>query len=120
MARIQHIQFSKSLNMDDTLRDQITAALAALIRDVMPDASFHEKYGGIVARRPQDKPTTQVCGYYAYQHHVALVFTQGARLDDPDHLLEGSGKLRRQIRLESCEDIETKRCRAFLEQAFGL
>lgn len=37
----------------------------------------------------------------AYSEHVNLGFNQGARLDDPDEMLEGSGKLIRHIRIDS-------------------
>ena len=37
--------------------------------------------------------------------HVSLAFTEGRFLDDPDTILEGSGKTRRHIKLHRVEDI---------------
>jgi hypothetical protein len=104
--------------MDEQLA--ITQILDQMIREDFPDVTFHPKYGGTVCRRPCDPPTSQFCGFFVYQNHVALVLSFGARLPDPDRQLEGGGKLRRQIALRHVSDIEDKNCRHFLRLAYGL
>lgn len=99
---------------------EITRILEELIREECPDATFHSKYGGTVCRRPCDRETSQFCGLFVYQNHVALVLSFGARLPDPDHILEGGGKLRRQLALRQIADIEAKPCRHFIQMAYAL
>lgn len=49
-------------------------------------------------------------GMAALQAHkgwVSLFFMEGVKLDDPDGVLEGSGKLLRHVKLRSLEALET-------------
>ena len=50
---------------------------------------------------------------------ISLGFIEGAALDDPDHLLEGSGKSVRHVKLRSLDDLEARRTalRRFLKAA---
>jgi len=43
-----------------------------------------------------------------YSKHVNLGFNHGARLDDPEGLLEGTGKMIRHIRLDSKSQLRSK------------
>jgi hypothetical protein len=45
----------------------------------------------------------------AYTRWVSLMFMRGARLSDPDGLLEGSGKLMRHVKLHSADQLEQQR-----------
>lgn len=42
------------------------------------------------------------------------------QLKDPGKLLEGGGKYRRHVKLQTVEEINSKQVRQFLEQAFAL
>lgn len=48
-----------------------------------------------------------VCYIVALKHHVDLGFNDGVDLDDPDGLLQGTGKRMRHIKLHSPDDIDT-------------
>ena len=102
--------------MDKHLSEQLTANLAALITEIMPDALAVEKYGGIVVERVPGQANTMACGYFVYAHHVSLEFSKGAQLHDPNGILEGSGKQRRHLKLRALEDIAARHCRDFLTQ----
>ena len=67
----------------------------------------------------KDNPKSRVGGIYSYKDHVSLEFSNGARLDDRNGVLEGSGKLRRHVKLYNKDDIEKKACRSLLGQAMG-
>ncbi|MBL0024290.1 MAG: DUF1801 domain-containing protein [Saprospiraceae bacterium] len=41
-------------------------------------------------------------------HHVNLGFNYGADLPDPHHLLEGTGKLFRHVKIKSVEQLKDK------------
>jgi len=97
--------------------DEIIERLKAAILTVEPGAAFVEKYGGLVVESVAGQPKSQFCGIFAYTDHVSLEFTHGAQLNDPDRILEGSGKHRRHIKINRLSDIQEKRCEAFLSQA---
>lgn len=106
--------------MDASDRARILDTLRGIITALCPDAAFLDKYGGVVVERVAGGPEAPFCGIFAHARHVSLEFSQGARLDDPRGLLEGSGTQRRHLKLRSVADIEAKACRAFLEQAARL
>lgn len=61
--------------------------------------------------------------HYAYlapfKAHVNLGFFKGALLDDPDRLLEGSGKLLRHIKLRTPEDTDAPGVQRLLTAAIS-
>ena len=93
---------------------KIIAALTELVIDALPDATMREMYGGTLIELIKDNPKSRIGGIYGYTDHVSLEFTQGHLLDDPDKILEGSGKMRRHIKLRHVEDIANKGCVNFL------
>ncbi|MBT9491076.1 MAG: DUF1801 domain-containing protein [Paucibacter sp.] len=72
------------------------------------------KYGGILF-----SSGAQFCGIFVYKAHVTVEFGHGAAIQDPWGHLEGSGKLRRHIKLETVADIRTKRLHDYLVLALA-
>lgn len=106
--------------MDETLRSDIVERLRALVLSVAPEASFVEKYGGLVIESSPGRTATQFCGIFAYKKHVSLEFSNGAHLTDHEKVLEGEGKYRRHIKLRELSDIGEKRCKDYLLMACRL
>jgi len=52
-----------------------------------------------------------------YSKHVNLGFNDGASLDDPKGILQGSGKLIRHITIKTAEDLERPELRAYIRRA---
>ena len=52
-----------------------------------------------------------------YSKHVNLGFNDGATLDDPKGILQGSGKLIRHITIKTAEDLERPELRAYIRRA---
>jgi len=90
----------------------IVQATRTQVRAVAPEATERVMYGGILFAAPE-----QFCGVFAYSAHVSMEFGQGAELKDPHHVLEGSGKFRRHIKLMTPGDIETKHLKDYIAQA---
>lgn len=67
------------------------------------------KYGGILFTADKS-----FCGIFSYANHVSLEFSAGAALPDKHRVLEGSGKLRRHIKLTASQDVEDKHVRDYL------
>jgi hypothetical protein len=55
----------------------------------------------VIGYSPTERPADSIVSITAQANRVGLCFIQGAGLPDPDHLLLGSGKQTRFIRLES-------------------
>ncbi len=93
----------------------IVQAARTLVHSVAPEVTERVMYGGILFAAPQ-----QFCGVFAYSAHVTMEFGQGAELKDPHRVLEGSGKFRRHIKLQTLADLESKHLRDYIAQALRL
>ncbi len=88
------------------------AAREAVIAAV-PEAGERVMYGGFMFSAP--KP---FCGVFAYTEHVSVEFGAGARLADPQGVLEGKGKQRRHIKLRKLEDIAASHLRDYVARSW--
>lgn len=94
----------------------ITDALAELVGEIAPDVRLVPKYGGHVMCTDPNSDKTFVGGIFTYKDHVSLEFSNGASLNDPNAILEGKGKNRRHLKLQSASDIAAKDAQSFLTQ----
>ena len=62
---------------------------------------------------------TMFCYLHRSKNHVTLGFHQGASLDDPDELLEGTGKAMRHIKVRDRSDIRKRAIKSLLKQAYS-
>jgi len=58
-----------------------------------------------------------ICLVVVYRDHVNLMFPRGVDLKDPKHLLEGSGKAMRHVKMLSAADVARPGVRALIAQA---
>ena len=91
--------------------------LSDLIVKLVPKAQTITKYGGTLFTLHPDEKEGQFCGVFQQKNHVQLVFSQGILLEDPDKLLEGSGKHRRHINLKHHDEIDKTKIRKFIQEA---
>ena len=106
--------------MDETAKAEIRERILKIVADLSPKATFRPMYGGTVIEMCTADPETRITGVFAYTKYVFLESTNGIILDDPHKVLEGSGKVRRHIKLHSLRDIVTKDCLTFLKQVFKI
>lgn len=97
--------------MDPTLHDT-AQALRTLVRRLAPSATEPVKYGGILFHGP-----APFCGVFAYRQHVTLEFSQGHALQDAEGRLQGTGRLRRHIKLAPPAEVEARHVADFIRQA---
>jgi hypothetical protein len=105
-------QLLEDIRSLDEGRYTLVQALRRQILSLDPAVTEEVKYGGLLFGT--DKP---FCGVFAYTKHVSLEFGAGASLPDPRNTLEGSGKLRRHIKLTTLQDIADKYVHAYLALA---
>jgi hypothetical protein len=97
----------------------IVLELRNLIVSIAPDAVevvrwgglsyFHEGGGGIVS--------AGICQIGIHKDHIRLAFIHGAFLSDPRHLLEGTQKAKRTIRLRSYDDAPWDDLKQLIEES---
>ena len=63
--------------------------------------SLEEDFGGIFVRK----------------NHVSFELVNGFTINDPNKLLEGTGKFRRHLKIKSLSDIDDKKVDFFVKQA---
>ncbi|MBC8524377.1 MAG: DUF1801 domain-containing protein [Chlorobium phaeobacteroides] len=91
---------------------KLVQAARSAICSVVPNASERVMYGGFMF-----SDDAQFCGVFAYKEHVSVEFGRGCDLDDPHCVLEGSGKMRRHIKLFSQNDITSKYLELYVDAA---
>jgi hypothetical protein len=91
---------------------EIVAAVRALVKKTFKPVAEEVKYGGILF-----SSGVQFCGIFTYKAHVTVEFGQGAHINDLLGHLEGSGKGRRHLKLESIADIKNKKLAEYLPLA---
>ena len=105
--------------VDTFLRD--TQAVSAQTFDIImairklfldADAELEEdiKYGGVIF----NQSGTLIGGIFTYKNYLSIEFSEGATFDDPDKLLEGKGKFRRHLKINSLDDIIGKKVAHFI------
>ncbi len=61
-----------------------------------------------------------VCYIQKARTHIALGFGQGARLEDPDGVLEGSGTVLRHVKITSHTCLDREGLKALVREAIAL
>lgn len=91
---------------------QIVEAVRALVKKTVKPVTEEVKYGGILF-----SSGIPFGGVFAYKEHVSVEFGHGAKIQGMAHVLEGSGKGRRHVKLRVVKDISAKQLAALLPLA---
>lgn len=104
---LSDIQFKSQDQFDIVLaiREQFFKSNNHLTEDV--------KYGGIVF----NASNALLGGIYVYKQHISIEFSNGADFIDSESTLEGSGKRRRHLKIDTAEDLVKKNSQYFIDQA---
>ncbi len=98
---------------------ELATRARALVLDVMPRA-FEVVWSGQgiagYGTGPR-KMSEHFCWISPQRAHVNLGFNYGAELPDPEHLLEGTGRLFRHVKLRSVDDVNRSALRQLVEAA---
>jgi hypothetical protein len=63
------------------------------------------------------KMSEHFCWIAPYKKHVVLGFNYGSELPDPHHILEGTGKLFRHVKLSKIDDVRKSSIRNLIKAA---
>jgi hypothetical protein len=90
------------------------------MRERLPGAFelvYDNAYALVVGFGPTLRPSEAIFSVVISPKKVSLCFLYGARLTDPEHLLQGSGNQVRHIRLESAATLKQRGVRALMNVA---
>jgi hypothetical protein len=98
---------------------QIVQELRDLLRQAAPEAieSAHGVWHSIHYHDPHNG---YFCGIFPQEETVLLVFEFGILLPDPEHVLEGTGKQVRSIRIRTGEELPAAAIRGLIRAALAL
>lgn len=103
--------FLADLEQTDGDKYEIMQQLRKVVHGIHPNIDERIIYGGIMFSFAED------CGgLFASKHHVSFEFSNGYKMNDPNKLLEGVGKFRRHLKIETRQDIDDKDVAFFVRQ----
>ena len=97
--------------MLDNAKHLILEGIRKIFFEQYPKVEEHMMYGGILFKLDED-----VAGVFVYKNHVSLEFSYGFKFEDPNNMLEGGGKYRRHLKLNSVDDLQLKNLDYFVKQ----
>jgi hypothetical protein len=89
----------------------IVEEVRRILFQTFPEIEESVKYNGLMY-----KTDVGIGGVFTYTNYTSLEFSNGYLLDDKYKQLEGSGKFRRHIKLESVAEVTTKNISYYLNQ----
>src|SRR5579863_1998407 len=100
----------------------LTLAVRKLVREEAPEATelvYDVYYTVALNYSLTGKPGDSFIHITVFPRWVNLGFTWGVRLQDPQRLLQGTGKQIRHIRITRAEDLEAPHIRRFVAAAIS-
>lgn len=92
------------LRDDNPALQKVVRGLRTLVKAVVPGTKITANSWGIPTFEAKDP----FCFYMVGKNHVTFGFLYGTSLDDPEGLLEGTGKNLRHVKLRTMEDLDIK------------
>ena len=99
---------------------KLTRAVLAKLRPRFPGATelvYDKKNALVIGFCPDDRASNVINSIAVYSKWINLYFFEGGTLDDPEHLLQGSGSTVRSIRITSATDLDRPAVKALMAQA---
>ena len=97
----------------------LALALREMVLEEAPDAveRVYENHPSAVWFGSGPKMKDMFCYIATARSHVNLDFCRGASLSDPNHVLEGDGKMMRHVKFRSEPDVERRFVRRYIRAA---
>ena len=105
--------FLDEITMIDSDKYNTLNAMRDIVFKTYPKTNERIMYGGIMFSFDAE----DFGGLFVRKNHISFKFTKGFIMKDPNKLLEGSGKLRRHLKIKSKEDVTNKDVDFFIKQA---
>jgi hypothetical protein len=92
---------------------RVVRELSTLVRETVPTSKQTVNAWGV----PTFEAKNPFCFYMLGKNHVTFGFHFGTSLQDPEGLLEGTGKNIRHVKLRALEDVKRKGLKEMVEAA---
>jgi len=117
-----HNDFLQLLRYKDQFIIDLYGSLRAFLLEQYPESNelLYHTHALTSVYSISEKLGDAFCMIPIYTNHLNLGFTKGALLDDPDKLLQGTGKLIRHIPIQKQEDYDTIAVKKLIQRAFAL
>lgn len=104
---------------DRDIRDLALKLRALVLEEMAPCyENIYDAYSAVaIGYGPSDRLRDGIFHIAVYSKHVNLGFNDGATLDDPKGILEGSGNQIRHIKIKTPEDIRRPEVRSYIRRA---
>lgn len=106
-------QFMDEVIMIDNKKYHSLHVMRDIVFENYPETNERMMYGGIMFSLNEE----DFGGLFVRKNHISFEFGKGVFMKDPNKILEGSGKLRRHLKIKSEEDIQNKYVDFFVKQA---
>ncbi len=104
---------SRYVSAENAELRKVVCGLKELVKGCVPGARETVNSWGV----PTFEEKNPFCFYMVGKKHVTFGFHFGTSLDDPEGLLEGTGKNLRHVKLRSTEDLDKKGLREMVVAA---
>lgn len=104
--------FLEEFMMVDSEKFEILQNLRKIVFANFPEVNERIMYGGIMFSLEDD-----FGGLFVRKNHISFEFSSGAYMNDPHKFLEGTGELRRHLKIRSLADLEDKEVDFYVKQA---
>lgn len=101
---------------DNPALRKVVRALRSFVKETIPGVKETVNAWGVSTFEAEDP----FCCYMVGKYHVTFGFHFGTSLEDPEGLLEGTGKNIRHVKLRGVEDLERKGLRNLVQAAARL
>ncbi len=105
-------EFLEEIMMFDDEKFNILQKLREIVFRNYKKTEERMMYGGIMFSFKGD-----FGGLFVRKKHISFEFGNGFRMNDPNKILEGTGKFRRHLKIKSLADIEEKKVDFFVRQS---
>jgi hypothetical protein len=105
---------------DPAIGDLTLTVREFVLRETAPPHEYvlNVSYTVAMGYGPTERMGDTVCMIGAYSAHVNLGFNQGAELEDPQGLLQGTGKKIRHVKIKTAADLSHPGIRDLLREAW--
>ena len=105
--------FIDGLQKSDENQYQIVQKCREIVSDINSDVEEEIKYGWILFLKDGEL----FWWVFSYKDHISFEFSKGVDFDDPEKILEWTGKFRRHLKIHGQDDIQDKNIEFFVKQA---
>lgn len=106
-------EFLNKIKQEDIDKHNILAILRETVFKVYPETKERMMYGGIMFTAKGE----DFGGVFVRKNHISFEFGDGVSFDDPNKLLEGTGKHRRHLKIKPGVNILNYDVEFFVKQA---